>query len=186
MIKIICGTCETALGYKTRADGELTLPAAQEKRLVERGVAEYVTRPVINDTDNTFGEIAGDALRRIYGTFSEDTASGADSPVKGGDDDGAGIDPSDEDLPAEDVESGGRAITGYLDVVDGHLTVESLMLLSKTELEKLAADMGVNVKKGQNKGQIAALLAEVEVETETPAESSGEAPPELGAEAPVV
>lgn len=162
MIRIICGTCETALGYKTRADGELTLPAAQEKRLVERGVAEYVMRPVINP------------------------ASDADSPVDGGDGGGAGIDPPDEDLPAEDVESGGRATTGYLDVVDGHFTVESLMLLSKTELEKLAADMGVNVKKGQNKGQIAALLAEVEVETETPAESSGEAPPELGAEAPVV
>lgn len=162
MIRIICGTCETALGYKTRADGELTLPAAQEKRLVERGVAEYVTRPIIGPVRD------------------------ADSPVDVVDGGGASIDPSDEDKPAEDMESGGRATTGYLDVVDGHFTVESLMLLSKTELEKLAADMGVSTKKGQNKGQIATLLAEVEVETEAPAEISGEAPPELGAEAPVV
>lgn len=55
MIRIICGTCETALGYKTRADGELTLPAAQEKRLVRRGVAEYVTRPVMGPVDGVDG-----------------------------------------------------------------------------------------------------------------------------------
>lgn len=47
MIRIICGTCGTSKGYKTAADGELTLSAAEEKRLVARGVAEYVTRPVI-------------------------------------------------------------------------------------------------------------------------------------------
>ena len=47
MIRIICGTCGTSKGYMTEADGELTLPAAEEKRLVARGVAKYVTKPVI-------------------------------------------------------------------------------------------------------------------------------------------
>lgn len=192
MIRIICGTCETALGYKTRADGELTLPAAQEKRLVERGVAEYVTRPVINDTDNTFGEIAGDALRRIYGTFSEDTASGADSPVDGGDEDVAGIDPPDDTPPVEGLENGGDDTPAVnlpcsaetLDIVDRHFTRESLMLMRRPDMEKLAGDLGVDVSRCKNKSDIADLLVEVEIEVQN--ETGGEAPPELGAEAPVV
>ena len=194
MIRIICGTCETVLGYKTRADGELTLPAAQEKRLVERGVAEYVTRPVINDTDNTFGEIAGDALRRIYGTFSEDTASGADSPVDGGDGGGAGIDPASDTPPVEGMENGGGGTFSVtlpvsadtLDVVDGHFTRESLLLMRRPDMEKLAGDLGVDVSRCKNKSDIADLLVEVEVEIDAPMKTDGEAPPELGAEAPVV
>ena len=47
MIQIICGTCGTSQGYKTKNDGTLTLPAAEERRLVARGVAEYVTKPII-------------------------------------------------------------------------------------------------------------------------------------------
>ena len=47
MIYITCGTCGTSQGYKNKNDGAITLPAAEERRLVARGVAEYVTRPVI-------------------------------------------------------------------------------------------------------------------------------------------
>ena len=47
MIRIKSGTCGTSQGYMTSADGELVLPAAEEKRLVSRGVADYVTRPII-------------------------------------------------------------------------------------------------------------------------------------------
>lgn len=47
MIHITCGTCGTSDGYKTAADGTLSLPAAEEKRLVSRGVAAYVMRPVM-------------------------------------------------------------------------------------------------------------------------------------------
>jgi len=50
MIHIICGTCGTSKGYKTAADGELSLPAAEEARLVARKVAAYATRPVISET----------------------------------------------------------------------------------------------------------------------------------------
>lgn len=168
MIRIICGTCETALGYKTRADGELTLPAAQEKRLVERGVAEYVTRPIINP------------------------ASDADSPVDGEDGGGAGIDPPHEDPPVEGLENGGHEAPAVnlpgsaetVDIIDGHFDRESLLQLTRPQMEKLAGDLGVDVSRCKNKGDIADLLVEVEVVA--PAEDSGEEPPELSAEAPVV
>lgn len=166
MIRIICGTCGTSDGYKTAADGELSLPAAEEKRLVRRGVAEYVTRPVI--------------------------ASGPDSPVEGEVSGGAGIDPSDEEQPMEGLENdGGDIPTGDLpgsaatvDIIDGHFDRESLIQLTRPQMEKLAGDLGVDVRKCKNKGDIADLLVEVEVGA--PAETGGEVPPELGAEAPVV
>ena len=168
MIRIICGTCGTSKGYKTAADGELTLPAAEEKRLVARGVAEYVTRPVMSP------------------------ASDADSPVDGGDGGGTGINPPGEDPPVERLENGGSEdptvglpdSAETLDIVDGHFTRESLMLMRRPDMEKLAGDLGVDVSRCKNKGDIADLL--VEVEAEAPAEDGGEAPPELGAEDPVV
>ncbi len=48
MIHITCGTCGTSRGYKTAADGEFSLPAPEEARLVARGVAAYATRPVMS------------------------------------------------------------------------------------------------------------------------------------------
>ena len=168
MIRIICGTCGTSQGYKTAADGELTLPAAEEKRLVSRGVAEYATRLITGP------------------------ASDADSPVEDGDGGGAGIDPSDEDPPVEGLENGGsdippRDLPGSaetVDIIDGHFDRESLLKLSRPQMETLAGDLGGDVSKCKNKGDIADLRVEVEVEA--PAEADGEAPPELGAEAPVV
>lgn len=56
MIYITCGTCGTSKGYKTSADGAISLPAPEEARLVSRGVAEYVTRPVTNDAPGTSPE----------------------------------------------------------------------------------------------------------------------------------
>ena len=168
MIRIICGTCGTSKGYKTAADGELALPAAEERRLVARSVAEYVTRPVMSP------------------------ASDADSPVDGGDGGGAGINPPGEDPPVEGLESGGgEAPAGNLlgsaetvDIVGGHFDREGLMQLTRTQMEKLAGDLGVDVSRCRNKGDIADLLVEVEVEDF--AEPGGEVPPKLGAEAPVV
>nr|DAI82282.1 MAG TPA: hypothetical protein [Caudoviricetes sp.] len=156
MIRIISGTCGTSKGYKTAADGELALPAAEERRLVARGVAEYVTRPVMCP------------------------ASDADSPVDGEDPPVEGLENGGSDTPVGDLP--GSAET--LDIVDGHFTRESLMLMRRPDMEKLAGDLGVDVSRCKNKGDIANLLVEVEVEA--PAEDGGEAPPELGAEAPVV
>lgn len=50
MIYITCGTCGTSKGYKTAADGSFTLPASEERRLVLRGVAAYVTKPIMETT----------------------------------------------------------------------------------------------------------------------------------------
>lgn len=168
MIRIICGTCGTSQGYKTAADGELTLPAAEEKRLISRGVAEYVTRPITGPT------------------------SDADSPVEDGDGGGAGIDTTDEDPPVEGLENGGSDIPPQglpgsaetVGIIDGHFDRESLLQLTRPQMEKLAEDLDVDVSKCKNKGDIADLLVEVEIEAA--AEADGEAPPELGAEAPVV
>ena len=52
-------------------------------------------------------------------------------------------------------------------------------------MEKLAADLGVNVSKCKNKSEIAALVSAVEVEPGG-ADGDDEAPPDLGAAAPVV
>ncbi len=173
MIYITCGTCGTSHGYKTRNDGALTLPAAEEWRLVARGVAEYVTKPVIGPD------------------------TGVATPAESGDDSGTGV-TTPENAPASTGQetgdsSGADEDTGErhegeaeapdtLDIVDGHFTIESLMELSRADMEKVAADLGVEVKRTMNKSEIAALLTTVEVHVD----GGGEAPPELGAEAPVV
>ena len=87
-----------------------------------------------------------------------------------------------ENEGAAELQEGEAEAPDTLDIVDGHFTTESLMDLTRTDMEKLAADMGVDVSKCRNKSDIAALLSAVEVN----AEDGGEAPPELGAEAPVV
>lgn len=97
-----------------------------------------------------------------------------------------------EGLPVEVAEDGGNDLSaGFLpglaetlDVVDGHFTKESLMGMTRANLEKLAEDLGVNVSKCKNKTEIATLLAAIEVGE--PPEADTEAPPDLGAEAPVV
>lgn len=168
MIRIKCGTCGTSQGYKTRADGDFALPAAEERRLIARGVAEYVTRPVIGP------------------------ASGAGSPVDGMEDGGAGIDPPSTSSPMEGMENGrSDLLAGYLPgsvdmlaIVGGHFAKESLMEMRRPDMEKLAVEMGLDISRCRNKGDIADLLAEIEIET--PAADGGEVPPELGAEDPVV
>ena len=168
MIRIKCGTCGTSQGYKTRADGDFVLPAAEERRLISRGVAEYVMRPIIGP------------------------ANGAGSPVNGMGDSEAGSDPSSETLPVEGLENSGSDLSaGYrpssvdmLVIVDRHFTRESLMLMRRPDMEKMAEDMGIDVSRCKNKGDIADLLAEIEIGA--PAEDDGEVPPELGVEDPVV
>lgn len=174
MIQIKCGTCGTSQGYKTTDDGELTLPAAEERRLVARGVAEYVTKPIIGP-DN-----------------------GVATPGAGGDNGGAGETPPENDPASTGQETGESEDGGEsedttelqegevetddaLDIVDGHFTRESLLRMRRPEMEKLAADFGIDAHKCKNKDEIADLLVAVEVR----AEIDGEAPPELGAEAPV-
>ncbi len=163
MIYIICGTCGTSKGYKTAADGVLFLPAVEEKRLVDRGVAKYATRPVIGN--------------------------GAGSSVESGDDDGAGIDPSNEGIALTGLENDRSGIPvgslpDTLDIVDGHFVRESLMQMKRPELDKLVEDCGLDTSKCKNKGDVIDLLVAVEIDP--PAKEDGEQPPTPEAEAPVV
>ena len=57
---------------------------------------------------------------------------------------------------------------GTLDVVGGHLTRESLETMTKTNLEKLAKDMGVEIPRGATKALIIDRLAAAPVEVPTP------------------
>lgn len=58
-----------------------------------------------------------------------------------------------------DVASGGSP-----DIINGHLDPEQLKKLTVKELEKLAADMGLDISDCKNKGETVAALAAVEVE----------------------
>lgn len=71
-----------------------------------------------------------------------------------------------------------------LDVVDGHFTVESLMKMTRADMESLAEDLGLDVSGCKSKADVAAELSKVDIDPPEPGD--GEAPPEIGAEAPVV
>lgn len=102
------------------------------------------------------------------------------------------IDPPCKALPVEGLENVGSedhagclpASAESLDIVGGHFTRESLMLMRRPDMEKLAGDLGVDISRCKNKDDIADLLVEIDVAI--PAETDGEAPPMLGVEAPVV
>ena len=173
MIYITCGTCGTSQGYKSKNDGAIALPAAEERRLVARGVAEYVTKPVIGPDTGVATPAEGEDGGGAGETPPEgDTASTGQETGESG---GAGEETAE-------LQEGEAEAPDTLDIVDGHFTIESLMELSRADMEKLAADLGVNVSKCRNKSEIAALLAAVEVH----ADGDREALPELDAEGPVV
>ena len=170
MIRMICGVCRVDGNLKRAADGPFSLPTEQEVHLVNAGVAEFVPqwRPerVATPAEDEDGSGAGETPPE------DDPASTGQETGESG---GAGEETGE-------LQEGEAEAPDTLDIVDGHFTTESLMELSRADMEKLAADMGVDVKKCRNKSEIAALLAAVEVQ----ADGDGEAPPELGAEAPVV
>ena len=69
---------------------------------------------------------------------------------------------------AKEGQEGQGAAEGTLDVVDGHLTRESLETMTKANLEKLAKDMGVEIPRGATKALIIERLAAVTVEAPAP------------------
>ena len=76
---------------------------------------------------------------------------------------------------ATEAQEGNQGATeapeGNLDVVGGHLTRESLETMTKTNLEKLAKDMGVEIPRGATKALIIDRLAAAPVEV--PASDGG-------------
>lgn len=159
-VEIICG------GYGHRAEGTVNakLICAREccevsddegHRLISLGVAKEVLRAVA--TPHGGEESGGQGETTPEG---DEGAEGAD----GG------------NLPAS---------AEPLDIVDGHFTVESLMEMTRTNMEKLAAFLNVDISKCKNKPDIAAALSAVEVYLKKP-EEDGETPPDLGVAPPVV
>lgn len=92
MIRIKCGTCGTSQGYKTVADGRLTLPCEEEARLVFRGVADYVTKPILNTAPDA-GAPAG-----------EEDESGADVTLPDNGNSAAGAIENNGNIPAYSID----------------------------------------------------------------------------------
>lgn len=159
MIKMICGVCRVDGTLKRAADGPFSLPQEQEVYLVNAGVAEFVPqwRPE----------------RVATPAEGEDGGGSGETPPEG--------DPASTGRETAELQEGEAEAPDTLDIVNGHFTIESLMELSRADMEKLAADLGVEVKRTMNKSEIVALLCAVEVQPG----GSGEALPELGAEGPV-
>lgn len=170
MIRMICGVCRVEGKLKRAADGPFSLPTEQEVRLVNAGVAEFVPQWHTERVATPFeGEDGGGA--GVTPPENDPTSTGQETGDSGGAGEGTA-----------ELQEGEAEAPDTLDIVDGHFTTESLMELSRADMEKLAADMGVDIKKCRNKSDIAALLCAVEVQPG----GSGEAPPELSAEGPVV
>ena len=74
----------------------------------------------------------------------------------------------EDQKPAQEGQEIQGAAEGTLDVVDGHLTRESLETMTKANLEKLAKDMGVEIPRGATKALIIERLAAVTVEAPAP------------------
>lgn len=90
---------------------------------------------------------------------------GTDNGTKG-DQEGQGA--AEGAQEAQEGQESQEAAEGTLDVVDGHLTRESLETMTKANLEKLAKDMGVEIPRGATKALIIERLAAVTVEAPAP------------------
>lgn len=169
MIKMICGACCVEGRLKRASDGPFALPPAQEVRLVSAGVAVFVA----GDSGTVATPVRGEDGVGVGAAWAGYPPASAEQETSVSD----GEDENTAELQEGEIKAGDT-----LDIVDGHFTIESLMELSRADMEKLSADLGVDVRKCRNKSDIAALLAAVDIQED----SGGDAPPELGAEAPVV
>ena len=149
MIQMICGY--TGIGTKLVGpkDGPFELTPEAEKRLVERGVAEYATKALASPPAP-----AGENAPEVPGVNTSEGEQPAEAPL---------APPAEAEPDPKDC----------IDIVDGHMTVESLMELTRADMEALAEDLGLDVKKCKNKSEIAALIAQVEVGLD---EQHGEGP----------
>ena len=135
---------------KTRLDPPFEVSDEEADRLVGLGVAEYV--------ENTLA--------------SAPAGAGESAPSE------PGVNTSRTEEPAEaDVAPPATEEADLPDCIDidenGHMTVESLMTMTRADMEALAEDLGLDVKKCRNKSEIAALIAQVEID---PDQQHGEGP----------
>ncbi len=135
---------------KTRLDPPFEVSDEEADRLVGLGVAEYATKALASQP-----EPAGESAPEVPGVNTSETKEPAEAPL---------APPAEHDEPEPE---------DCIDIVDGHMTVESLMKLTRADMEALAEDLGLDVKKCRNKSEIAALIAQVEVGLD---EQHGEGP----------
>lgn len=140
MIQMICGCTGVGTKLVGPKDGPFELAPEAEKRLVELGVAEYATKAFASPPAP-----AGENAPEVPGVNTSEGEQPAEAPL---------APPAEHDEPAPE---------DCIDIVDGHMTVESLMNLTRADMEALAEDLGLDVKKCKNKSEIAALIAQVEV-----------------------
>lgn len=145
MIQIKCGTCGTSKGYKTSADGAISLPASEEARLVSRGVAAYATKPIVDETP----------------------AVPPAPPSDGGEPPVPPLDTSGGEPPVEPPVSGGEDDPDAAEVA-------RLERMQRTDLEQMAADLGLDFSGARNKHELAVLIVAA-------GEPDGGEPPVLGA-----
>lgn len=183
MIRLITGfTWYGGMTY-TPESGAFELPEGIEKHLVKAGAAEYVSAPLATVPAAPCGKDGGATGENTSGAAN--AAEGAVTPVSGG---AGGEGKQIAAAPAEprnDDPEKPPAPEECIDVVDGHMTEESLLRLTRKALEKLAAELGLDAAKCKNKGEIAALIAQVEVEAPEDAADDGEAPPVISAAMPL-
>jgi len=170
-VKIINGT----YGYKPEGTnrikpvsvgGVVCVPDKEADRLVKLRVADYIA----------------DAETEIHSALVA-------TPFEGDDLSDAAINPSGDESGTEGKESSQEDDEQndiVLDIVDGHFDKDSLMQLTRTNMEKMAAELGFSeqeIKACRNKNALADMIAQVEVAGEE--NEDGEQPPSLEPEAPV-
>jgi len=156
MIKIISGTCQTALGLKRPGDKPFSLTPEAEKRLVDRKVAVYV-----------------------FENFPMEPVATPPIPPMNQE---AGVISAETENPAEGQKTDGESGVVILDIAGGHYTKDSLLRMTRGEMEKMADALGIDIKGCKNKSDIADRIADVEVAAD---EQAAEDPPILAVEDPV-
>lgn len=155
MIRIISGTCRTEQGLKNSSDLPFSLTKEVEERLVNRKVAVYVTATVVA------------------------------TPPAGQEEPGTGVNSTGDETGTQGNDEGAKGEPPIAKIVDGHFVKEDLMKLTRPELDKLAADLGIeNPEECANKGVVADLIAAIDLD-DGEGNDEGNGMPNLSPEDPV-
>ena len=125
-------------------------------------------------TDAEAARLASIGVGVVLEDIPEEGITGAvATPVEGEDDEGAGVDTTDQGGPAEGEET-------------ARLDPEQLKELTNAKLKELAEEMGIDTAKLKTKAQLIAAITDVPLEDAISGEEDDEgAPAGLGAEGPV-
>lgn len=153
MIQMICGYTGVGTKLVGPKDGPFELSAEAEKRLVDLGVAEYVGKALASPPADE-----GEKAKAQTGENTSRTPEPAEDAL----------------APQAPV-----ALDDCIEIDEsGHMTEESLMRLTRANMEALASDLGIDASKCRNKSEIAALLTQVVMD------AGQEDAPQLGAALP--